>query len=743
MSLKTAKEYQFTVLGMNCAGCVKSVENALKAVAGVEKASVNFSDNSAVVVGESDLNQLIKAVAGAGFEIVLRNDIPDPLETEELDHKHYLSLLKKSLIATMVGLPIMLAGHFGVLPELTNTKTWLIIALFVLMAMIYSGKHYYLGAYRSLLLWQINMDTLIALGTGSAWIYSLVIVLFPQTFTSLAPFAYFEAAIIIIAFINLGSALEVKARGKTSAAIRELTGLQAKNAQVVRNGKDYEVPIKDIVVGDTIRVRPGEKIAVDGVIIEGTASIDEAMISGEPIPVNKKVGSKVISGTINQHGSFLFSATKVGADTFLAQIIKSVRRAQASKPNIAKLADQIASVFVPIVLIISLITFIIWLVFGPAPQFSYAFICSVTVLVIACPCALGLATPLSIMVAVGKAAKSGILIRGGNALQKASKIDIILLDKTGTVTSGLPAVKTIIGNKGFSKERVLQYAASIESGSEHCLAQAIIKANESSLPLFKVEDFKAIVGYGVRGRIGQDEVLLGNMELMHKNNIIIEELHKEINDLLSQGQTLMFLAINKQLVGLISVIDPIKQDSSKAIAQIKQLGIKVMMVTGDNPQTANQIAKQCGINQVQAQALPLDKIELVKKLQNDGQVVAMVGDGINDAPALAQADVGIAIGTGTDVALASSDIVLIQGSLMKVLTAVELSKATLLNIKQNLIGAFFYNSIGIPIAAGLLFPMFGILLNPMLAGFAMALSSLTVVSNANRLRWKNLDKHIV
>ena len=346
------------------------------------------------------------------------------------------------------------------------------------------------------------------------------------------------------------------------------------------------------------------------------------------------------------------------------------------------------------------------------------------------------------MVAVGKAAKSGILIRSGNALQKASKIDVILLDKTGTVTLGLPAVNTIIASKGFSKERVLQYAASIESSSEHCLAQAIIKF-EPSQPLLKVEDFKAIIGFGVSGRVGQEQILLGNLELMRTNNIIIEEFHKEINDLLSQGQTLMLLAINKQLVGLISVIDPIKQDSNKAIAQIKQLGIKVMMVTGDNPQTANQIAKQCGIDQVQAQALPLDKVELVKKLQNDGQVVAMVGDGINDSPALAQADVGIAIGTGTDIALASSDIVLIQGSLMKVLTAVELSKATLLNIKQNLIGAFFYNSIGIPVAAGLLFPMFGILLNPMLAGFAMALSSLTVVSNANRLRWKNLVKYNV
>ena len=586
------------------------------------------------------------------------------------------------------------------------------------------------------------MDTLIALGTGSAWLYSCIVLDYSETLPALAKHAYFEAAVVILAFINLGTGLETMARGKTSGAIRQLIGLQPRTARVIRDGLELDVPIAEVGLGETLRVRPGEKIPVDGVLLEGHSTLDEAMLTGEPLPVEKSVGSEVVAGTINQTGSFLFKATRIGRDTALAQIIKSVKQAQSSKPEIARLADKISGIFVPVVVAISVLTFFVWLIFGPEPSLGYAFVTSMTVLVIACPCALGLATPISVMVAVGRAAQSGILIRKGDALQTAGKLTCLILDKTGTVTEGKPIVSTIevIGNE--QEDYVLQIAASIESGSEHPLAAAIVlAAANKQLKLDKVDQFEAIAGLGVTAFINQQKVFFGNKALMDTQGISFSRYNNRLEKLSALGQTPMLLAVEDKIIGIIAVSDPIKKDSALAIQQLKNQGLRIIMVTGDNQITAHAIAKQAGIAEVRAQVLPQDKADVVKELQEQGECVGMVGDGINDAPALAQANVGLAIGTGTDVAIESADVVILQGSLLKVPEVIELSKATVINIKQNLVGAFFYNILSIPVAAGLLYPLFGILLNPMIAGAAMAMSSLTVVTNANRLRWKKLSDH--
>ena len=565
---------------------------------------------------------------------------------------------------------------------------------------------------------------------------------YSETLPALAKHAYFEAAVVILAFINLGTGLETMARGKTSGAIRQLIGLQPRTARVIRDGLELDVPIAEVGLGETLRVRPGEKIPVDGVLLEGHSTLDEAMLTGEPLPVEKSVGSEVVAGTINQTGSFLFKATRIGRDTALAQIIKSVKQAQSSKPEIARLADKISGIFVPVVVAISVLTFFVWLIFGPEPSLGYAFVTSMTVLVIACPCALGLATPISVMVAVGRAAQSGILIRKGDALQTAGKLTCLILDKTGTVTEGKPIVSTIevIGNE--QEDYVLQIAASIESGSEHPLAAAIVlAAANKQLKLDKVDQFEAIAGLGVTAFINQQKVFFGNKALMDTQGISFSRYNNRLEKLSALGQTPMLLAVEDKIIGIIAVSDPIKKDSALAIQQLKNQGLRIIMVTGDNQITAHAIAKQAGIAEVRAQVLPQDKADVVKELQEQGECVGMVGDGINDAPALAQANVGLAIGTGTDVAIESADVVILQGSLLKVPEVIELSKATVINIKQNLVGAFFYNILSIPVAAGLLYPLFGILLNPMIAGAAMAMSSFTVVTNANRLRWKKLSDH--
>ena len=730
---------RLSILGMRCAGCVSSVESALKAVIGVTSVTVNFADHTAYIKGITAPEALTRALKEAGYDAAVMEGLEDPSEQEEQELQSYRHLMKKASVAAAFGLSLMLSEHFGWLPEIGSTAGlwfWPEIALITLSILTYSGWHFYSGAYKSLMLKQANMDTLIALGTGSAWLYSCIVIDYYDTLPSLAKHAYFEAAVMILAFINLGTGLETLARGKTSSAIRQLIGLQPRTARVIRNGEELDIPIEQVGLGETLKVRPGEKIAVDGLFLEGHSTVDESMLTGESLPVEKMPGSEIVAGTMNQTGSFLFTATRIGRDTALAQIIKSVRDAQSSKPEIARLADKISSVFVPAVVVISAFTFLIWYFFGPEPSLGYAFVTSMTVLVIACPCALGLATPISVMVAVGRAAQSGILIRKGEALQTAGKLTCLILDKTGTITEGKPTVATIEALDDYSDDLVLQLAASIEAGSEHPLAASILSAAKSKeLKLDKVTKFEAIAGHGVTAQINKQSVFFGNTALMAEKGIVFAQYNSRLETLSKLGQTPMLLAVDNKIIGIIAVADPIKKDSARAVQILQNQGIRILMVTGDNPITAAAIAKQAGISEIRAKVLPQDKAAIVKELQITGEVVGMVGDGINDAPALAQADVGFAIGTGTDVAIESADVVILQGSLLKIPEAIALSKATVINIKQNLLGAFFYNTISIPVAAGLLYPLFGGLLNPMIAGAAMAMSSVTVVTNANRLRW--------
>ncbi len=736
---QTADGIRLSILGMRCAGCVSAVEGALTGVNGVSEVTVNFADHSALVKGQADPEQLKKAVKDAGFDAAIMEGLEDPAEQEQQELQRYQQLMQKAKVAGGFGAFLMLIDMFGWMPNMGSSAGqvfWPIVAVITLGILAYSGEHFYKGAYKSLLLKQANMDTLIALGTGSAWIYSCIVIDYQALLPPIATHAYFEAAVVILAFINLGTALETLARGRTSSAIRQLIGLQPRTARVIREGEELDIAIEHVGLGETLRVRPGEKIAVDGVLIEGHSSVDESMLTGESMPVEKTVGKLVVAGTMNQTGSFLFTATRIGRDTALAQIINSVRQAQSSKPDIARLADKISAVFVPVVVAISVFTFLIWYAFGPDPSLGYAFVTSMTVLVIACPCALGLATPISVMVAVGRAAQSGILIRKGEALQSAGKISCLVLDKTGTVTEGKPSVAAVSALADLSEDDVLQLAASIESGSEHPLAAAILAcAEQKQLKLTKVTQFAASAGHGVSGQIDDKQLLFGNGALMAEHGVATHDYTEQLEQFAHLGQTPMLLAVNQRVVGIIAVSDPIKKDSATAVKRLQDLGIRIIMVTGDNTITAHAIAKQAGITEVRAQVLPQDKAMEVQALQQQGEIVGMVGDGINDAPALAQANVGFAIGTGTDVAIESADVVILQGSLHKVPEAIALSKATVINIQQNLFGAFIYNTLSIPIAAGLLYPLFGVLLNPMIAGAAMAMSSVTVVTNANRLRW--------
>ncbi|WP_445371266.1 heavy metal translocating P-type ATPase [Methylomonas sp. HW2-6] len=737
------QEIRLSILGMRCAGCVSAVETALQSVPGVASVAVNFADHSATVLGDPDRQIMKQALKDAGYDAAVMEGLEDPAEEEAQEELRYRDLMRKAAVAGALGLPLMLGAHIDLFPAMgtpSGTLFWSEVALLTLAVLYYSGGHFFHSALKLLAVKQANMDTLIALGTGSAWFYSCVVIDYSAQLPSLSAHAYFEASAVILAFINLGSALETRARGKTSAAIRALIGLQPRTARVVRDGREIDVPIEEVGLGETLRVRPGEKIAVDGTVAEGHSSVDESMLTGESMPVEKNVGDSVAAGSINGQGSFLFTATHIGRDTALAHIIQSVRQAQNSKPAIAKLADRISAVFVPTVVAISVLTFLIWLAIGPDPAFGYAFVTSMTVLVIACPCALGLATPISVMVAVGRAAQTGILIRKGEALQTAGKLTCLILDKTGTVTAGKPALAEVLGFGDYDETQVLQLAASLESGSEHPLAAAILAAAEQrSLALDKVRRFQAVAGHGVIGRIGERQCLFGNAALMAEHGVDTGVCRDKLAELAGKGQTPMMLAIEQAIVGVVSVADPIKPDSAEAVRELQGRGVRVLMVTGDNEITAKAIAAQAGITEFRAQVLPTDKAATVKALQQRGELVGMVGDGINDAPALAQANVGFAMGAGTDVAIESADIVLLQGSLLKIPEAIALSQLTVANIKQNLFGAFIYNTIGIPVAAGLLYPLFGILLNPMIAGAAMAMSSVTVVSNANRLRWIKLD----
>jgi len=733
------REIRLSILGMSCAGCIAAVDSALREVNGVTAVAVNFADHSATVEGAADPELMKQALKAAGYDAAVMEGFEDPeLETRQ-EKLRYRELLKKAAVAGGLGLPLMAGAHLGWFPDMgTSAGTWFWseIALLTLAVLFYSGGHFYVSAWKLLRVKQANMDTLIALGTGSAWLYSCVVIDYSELLPTLSAHAYFEASAVILAFINLGNALETRARGKTSSAIRALIGLQPRTARVVRDGLEVDVAIDQVGLGETLRVRPGEKIPVDGVVTEGHSTVDEAMLTGEAMPVEKLPGASVAAGAINQQGSFLLTATRIGRDTALAQIIHSVRQAQNAKPAIARLADKISSIFVPGVVAFALLTFLGWLAFGPQPALGYAFVTSMTVLVIACPCALGLATPISVMVAVGRAAQMGILIRKGEALQSSEKLTCIVLDKTGTVTTGKPSLAAVLAFDEFDENEVLRLAASLESGSEHPLAAAILAAAEAKgMRLDKVRKFQALAGHGIVGRIADRQCMLGNVALLVEHGIQCEQYNIKIAELSAQGQTPVFLVVDSNIAGIVSVSDPIKTDSAQAIRHLLEQGVRVLMVTGDNEITAQAVAAQAGIREIRAQVLPQDKALIVQALQAEGEIVGMVGDGINDAPALAQANVGFAIGAGTDVAIESADIVLLQGSLLKVSEAISLSKLTVNNIKQNLLGAFFYNIIGIPVAAGLLYPFFGILLNPMLAGAAMALSSVTVVSNANRLRW--------
>lgn len=732
-------EYHFSIHGMHCVSCATGIEKALQAVAGVKSVTVNFATNSAVVVAAADVKQLLEAIRSQGYQAKL---IEDQLELSAEDEQNQLllrKLLKQTALAIAVGIPLFLDLFFKWLPPENLPQVqwpWVLIGIIVFLVMAYSGGHIYRNAWFSFLKFSANMDTLIALGTGMAWLYSMMVILFPKFIPEFARHVYFDTGILIIAFIDLGAALEVRARGKTSLAIRKLIGLQPKTARVLKDHQEMDIAIAAVQVGDLIRIRPGEKIPVDGIIVEGQSQVDESMLTGESLPITKKQNDTVAAGTINLSGSFIFRATHIGKDTALARIIELVRRAQNSKPKIARMVDQVSAIFTPAVIVVAIITAFIWWYWGPAPKLIYMLVPTISVLVIACPCALGLATPISIMVGVGKAAEFGILIRNGDALQQISKITTVVLDKTGTITAGHLALTFIKTFGAITEPEMLSTVASVEVNSEHSIAEAIVSGAKKRGALLKlVTDFNAIAGRGVKAKYQEATIFIGNETLMREQNINIEAARNDLEQLSQKGQTPIFVAKNGQLIGLLSVTDSIKPDSKAAIQQLHALGLKVVMITGDHQKTAQSVADEVGVDEVFAEVLPENKSKKIKSLQNKGEVVAMVGDGINDAPALAAADVGLAIGTGTDVAIESGDMTLMSGSLFGVVNAIAISRATLRNIKQNLFGAFIYNAISIPIAAGIFYPLFHTLLNPLIAAAAMAASSLTVVINANRLRF--------
>lgn len=738
---KVSHNQQLIIEGAGCASCVGKIEGALKATLGVVSAEMNFADRTVTVYGTAKTKELIKAVESAGYNA---KPIDDSSATDALDEKeaadfaYYKKLMRDTFIALSLGVPLMIYSIVvGEMTVETNLErmSWLVVGILTFGVMYFSGKHFYVGAWKSFKNHSANMDTLIALGTGTAWVYSMVVVFAPDAVPLMARHVYFEATAMIIGLIDLGLALEIKARGKTSEAIKRLIGLQAKTATVVRDNKEVQIGIEQVLFNDIVKVKPGEKIPVDGVVLEGHTSIDESMLTGEPMPVEKAEEDEVVAGTLNKSGMIMFKATRVGKDTALAQIINMVKRAQNSKPPIGRLADVISAFFVPVVMIISVLSALAWLNFGPEPAIAFAIVSATTVLIIACPCALGLATPMSVMVGVGKAAEAGVLIRNGEALQTASKITAMILDKTGTITEGAPKVTDIVLAKATDEKDVLQLAASLESGSEHPLAQAIVEsALDKDIELLKIEAFNAITGFGVEANCNNKALLFGNDKLMKLKGIDLTGFVEQAQSLAKEAKTPMYFAVDGELAAIIAVADPIKSDSISAIKRLQANGIRIIMLTGDNKETAAAVAKKAGISEFLAEVLPEDKANKVKELQEGGEIVGMTGDGINDAPALALADVGFAIGTGTDVAIESADITLMRGSLHGLADAIAVSKATLRNIKQNLFGAFVYNVAGIPFAAGVLYPFFGILLSPVIAGAAMAFSSLTVVSNANRLR---------
>ncbi|MGY0399859.1 MAG: heavy metal translocating P-type ATPase [Ostreibacterium sp.] len=736
------KTVKLALSGMTCASCVKAVDIALHRVAGVAVANINFANRTANVVGTMSETNLIDAVKQSGYaaEVIVDNAKAEDQRLAK-DNKEYHIKLLHSWIGIGAGAMLMAYDLLGGEMQLDTSLqrlAWAVVGLLCLGIMLATGLHFYCGAWKQLKRRSSNMDTLIALGTGTAWMYSMAVVVFTPFLPMESKHLYFESAVMIIGLINLGQALDIKARGKTSQAVRRLLNLRTKTAHVIRDGKTIEMPIEDVILGDFVRVRAGENIPVDGVITEGESYLDESMLTGESMPVKKGQSDKVTGGTLNGQGSFVLQAAQIGEETTLSKIIAMIESAQNSKPPISQLADKIASIFVPSVIIIAILTAIAWLLFGSEQRVVQALVAATAVLIIACPCALGLATPISTMIGVGKLAEQGGLIRSGSVLQKATDISVVVLDKTGTITQGHPEVTGFVWVEGAEQATLLSQVKTLEIGSSHPLAEALLRYCKGQSTLPNMRDFRVINGQGVSAKINNQSLYLGNKRLLQNAGIVLEKAPEKILNQARQWEnaanTVIFFAVDNNLQAIFAVSDPIREEAKNAIKALHKQHISIVMLTGDNWQTAKAIAEQVGIDELQAECLPEDKLQQVKMLQQKGLTVAVVGDGINDAPALAIADVGFAIGSGTDVAIESADIVLINNDLNGISKVIDTSEKTLKNIKQNLWGAFAYNMLGIPLAAGLLYPWTGWLLSPMIAALAMSLSSLTVVSNANRLR---------
>ncbi|MGX7652195.1 heavy metal translocating P-type ATPase [Shewanella putrefaciens] len=737
------------VTNMNCAGCVAKIEKAFAVQEGVE-ARVNLADKQVTINGTMGADVAIELMASAGFSAEVIVDAKAAAEEKRLeDAAEYRLRMRQAIIALAIGIPMMLWGLLGgemMINSPSMQLGWGIMGLITLLLLVTTGRHFYQGMWRALKAKTTNMDTLIVLGTSTAWAYSMLVVILPNVFPLDTRHVYFEASVMILGLINLGHALELKARGKTSEAVQRLLGLQSTTAIRIGDKGDEQVEISQLKLGDKLRLRPGDRVALDGIVEMGQSLLDEAMLTGEPIPVVKNMGDNLSAGTVNGNGSLVYRVTAGPQDTRLAKIIALVQEAQTSKLPIGRLADKISAVFVPTVVAIALLAAAIWYFVGPAPALSHALVVLTSVLIIACPCALGLATPMSIMVAVGRAAQMGVLVKNGEALQTASRVDCVVLDKTGTVTLGKPQVTDFMLVQALSdtdKGALLGEIASLEQHSEHPLAGAIVSyAKESLSQLPETQAFTNHQGKGIEGKVDGVSLAIGNLALMTALDIVNSDgsaLDPSATlSFANQGKTPIYVAKAGKLVATIALADPIKADAKTAISAMLQQDIRVVLLTGDNPQTAQAVADQVGITEVIAGVLPEQKQQHIKALQQQGHIVAMVGDGINDAPALMSADVGIAMGSGTEVAIESADMTLLSHQLIVIANLLALSRATITNIKQNLFGAFVYNSLGIPVAAGVLYPLTGMLLSPVIAGAAMALSSLTVVTNANRLRKQKL-----